>query len=574
MAVMSPTQTRHFLWLGSLLVLGALLRFLFLAAKPLWLDEVITALFSVGRSTADVPLDVLFPIADLTTLFSVKPGVPLAEVVNHVNTDSLHPPLFFMVMYGWMSGFQPDDHWVWVLRCLPALFGLGAIAAVYWLTRLAYTPKAGLIAAALMAVSPFAVYLSQEARHYTMPMLWITLALAALVEMQTDLSSGKGLRPWFWLGWVGLNLLALYTHYFAILTLAAQLGAIALWLAWQDWQHRTILWWRWGAIALAVGGIGVGYAPWLRIMAQHLSRPETNWLTRDPDWAERLQYLVQLVVNGVLMVVAFPVERQPLPVIVLSALLMVGVTGFLIWQVVHGAKRLRPSLSQHPGIWLLLGFGFWMLMEFLVIIYGLNRNITAAPRYNFVVYPAVCALLAIALSAASNQNRGRGILAILLAGLLSSGFVNANLVFQKAYYPDEVAQAMVGKGDRPVIMLSSYQSLQEIALGLSFALEMPKQYAQATGKPSTLDTIPIELGFMFRPTGGYRPVWEQLAKSQTALDTPLDLWAIATPGMKQDDYPEKLQLQTAAQPPQRIRCQRQPDGYRETGVPYQQFACR
>lgn len=574
MTATSSDRKQHFLWLIGIVVLGAALRLICLAAKPLWLDEVITALFSVGRSTADVPLDVLFPIADLTTLFSVKPDVPLAEVVNHVNTDSLHPPLFFMVMYGWMRGFQPDDHWVWVLRCLPALFGIGAIAAVYWLTRLAYTPRAGLAAAGLMAVSPFAVYLSQEARHYTMPMLWITLALAALVEMQTDLSSGKGLRPWVWLGWVGLNLLALYTHYFAILTLAAQLGAIALWLAWQDWQHRTMLWWRWGAIALAVGGISVGYAPWLRIMTQHLSRPETNWLTRDPDFAERIQYLVQLVVNGVLMVVAFPVERQPLPVIVLSALLMVAVAGFLIWQVVHGAKRLRPSLSQHPGIWLLLGFGFWMLMEFLVIVYGLNRNITAAPRYNFVVYPSVCSLLAIALCAASNQNRGRGILAILLAGLLSSGFVNANLVFQKAYYPDEVAQAMVGTGDRPVIMLSSYQSLQEIALGLSFALEMPKQYAQATGESSTLDDIPIELGFMFRPLGGYRPVWEALAKSQTALDIPLDLWAIATPGMKQDDYPEKLQLQTTDQPPQRIRCQRQSDGYRENGVPYQQFACR
>lgn len=574
MAAISSNQKQHFLWLIGIVALGAALRLTFLAAKPLWLDEVITALFSVGRSTADVPLNTLFPISDLKILFSVKPGVPLADIVNHVNTDSLHPPLFFMLMYGWVSWLTPDEYWVWVLRCLPALFGLGAIAAVYWLTRLAYTPRAGLVAAALMAVSPFVVYLSQEARHYTMPMLWITLALAALVQMQTDLYSGKGLRPWVWFGWIGLNLLALYTHYFALLTLAAQLGAIALWLAWQDGQHRTILWWRWGAIALAVGGIGVGYAPWLRIMTQHLSRPETNWLTRDPNWAERVQYLVQLVVNGVLMVVAFPVERQPLPVIVLSALLVVGVAGFLVWQIVQGANQLRPSLSHYPGIWLLLGFGFWILMEFLVIIYGLNRNITAAPRYNFVVYPAVCALLAIALCAASHQNRGRGILAILLTGLLSSGFVNANLVFQKAYYPDEVAQAMVGDGDRPVIMLSSYQSLQEIALGLSFALEMPNQYEQATGKPSTLDAIPIELGFMFRPTGGYRPVWEQLAKSQTQLKTPLNLWAIATPGMKQDDYPEKLQLQTTDQPPQRIRCLRQPDGYRETGVPYQQFACR
>jgi uncharacterized membrane protein len=75
--------------------------------------------------------------------------------------------------------------WVWKLRALPALIGVVSIAAVYQLNRVAFSPAAGLTGAMVMAVSPFAVYLSQEARHYTLPMLLVILALLGLYQMQT-----------------------------------------------------------------------------------------------------------------------------------------------------------------------------------------------------------------------------------------------------------------------------------------------------------------------------------------------------------------------------------------------------
>jgi hypothetical protein len=53
-----------------------------------------------------------------------------------------------------------------------------------------------------MAVSPFGVYLSQEARHYTLPILLITLALLGLIQIQQALYSQQQLpRPIVWLFW-------------------------------------------------------------------------------------------------------------------------------------------------------------------------------------------------------------------------------------------------------------------------------------------------------------------------------------------------------------------------------------
>ena len=73
------------------------------------------------------------------------------------------------------------------MRSLPALIGVIEIAAIYCLNRLVFSKSAALMAAALMAVSPFAVYLSQEARHYTLPMLLTTLALLGLIKIQQSL---------------------------------------------------------------------------------------------------------------------------------------------------------------------------------------------------------------------------------------------------------------------------------------------------------------------------------------------------------------------------------------------------
>ncbi|MBC7826028.1 MAG: hypothetical protein H7126_19600, partial [Candidatus Parcubacteria bacterium] len=152
----------HSLVLLGVVLLGTTLRFWNLDAKSVWMDEVITALFSLGRSYLDVPLEVAFSRSALDQLFTFQPTT-CAAIAQTVSTQSVHPPLFFCWLHDWLNWLQPvNQSWVWKLRALPALAGVGSILAIYYLNRIAFSRQAGLAGAIVMAVSPFAVYLSQE----------------------------------------------------------------------------------------------------------------------------------------------------------------------------------------------------------------------------------------------------------------------------------------------------------------------------------------------------------------------------------------------------------------------------
>lgn len=135
-------SSRHYWLLAGVVVLGAVLRFWHLELKPLWLDEVITALLSLGRRYDDVPLEVLFPLSALDDLLTLRPNVGFSEITQAIATYSTHPPLFFGVMHQWLQWLEPvTQPLIWKLRALPALFGVGAIVAIYALNRVAFSQE-------------------------------------------------------------------------------------------------------------------------------------------------------------------------------------------------------------------------------------------------------------------------------------------------------------------------------------------------------------------------------------------------------------------------------------------------
>ena len=567
-----------FVWaiaLTTVLLIGLALRFWHLDTKPLWLDEVLTALFTTGHRSVDLPLNQFLPLSAINSIFAYQPGLSCAQIAQTVATESVHPPLFFCLIYQWLGWLKPDaTQLIWALRALPALFGVGAIAALYHLNHLAFSPVAGGMGAALMAVSPFAVYLSQEGRHYTLPMLLITLALAGLLQIQKDLrlSAEKKprLRPEIWLGWVGLNLLSLYVHYFSILAIVAQVIAL---LGWIVWQKLSLTRRQWGAIALAISGILLGYLPWLPTMISHIHRPETDWLIPyNPNWLDRLAPLYQTLVGWTLMFIALPVERQPQSIVILSTILTLA---FVIWlgrQLYLGFRQLlgfqQPG-SGNPAIALLLGFTLCVIAEFLAIAYILNKDITVVPRYNFVYYPGVCALAGACLARSSPVRLGltfyRSGAIVLLAGLVSSLFVVNGGVFLKSYAPDRVAKNIAEPG-LPIAVVVAYSSLQEVALGLSFALELQHIYPQSDAG--------VEIAFIDK-TQGYQQVWKTLAELRQPLPLPLNLWVVASPGMRSKDYPDRLRIFDPENPQRRakISCAIDLQGYHRIGFPYQLFRC-
>ncbi|MBD3559771.1 hypothetical protein H6S82_13000, partial [Planktothrix sp. FACHB-1355] len=78
--------SRHHLGLAIAFALGITLRFWHLDFKPLWLDEVITALITLGRSYSDVPVEVVFPISRLPEIFTFNSAATCPEIARTLAT--------------------------------------------------------------------------------------------------------------------------------------------------------------------------------------------------------------------------------------------------------------------------------------------------------------------------------------------------------------------------------------------------------------------------------------------------------------------------------------------------------
>jgi uncharacterized membrane protein len=561
---------QHYLTLTGLIILGAILRFWHLDLKPLWLDEILTALLSLGNRYDDVPLEVVFSASKLQDLFTLKANISCPEIAQAVATQSTHPPLFFCIMHQWLNWVEPVSQSLsWKMRSLPAILGVIAIAFTYILNRLVFSTNAGLIGAAVMAVSPFAVYLSQEARHYTLPMLLIILALLGLIQIHKALASEKLPQPIVWLFWGITISLGCYIHYFFFLAFIAQILTLAALIV---WRRRMLPRGSLLAVVLVIIGVGISYLPWLPVMLSGFGRSETGWLPKPTIIAP----IYQTLAGWLSIAIAFPVENQPLWVQVPSIIITIGFGFWVARQAWIGFKSCQQTSTKMANF-TLVSFISFVLLQFAVIIYLLGKDITVAPRYNFVYYPAICALLGVSFASTNSitpntlsaeqapQLSGKFIQQFLkkhwqkilpfAIAVISSIFVVNNLAFLKPFQPENVAKNMTFESI-PVMMVSGYSNFQDVALGLSFALAINQLQSSGITQHS--------FAFYNRKLG-YESVWQKLANLPPLSVSRLNLWVVA-PGLKQKAYPSQLAI---AQTP----CLLDPQNYYRIGIPYQLYRC-
>lgn len=566
---MTKPRQQHVLLLGLVVILSLLLRLTELAKKPLWGDEILTVIFSLGHSFNHLPLGEVFPLDFLPGIFTFTPK-GCAFVAETVSRESTHPPLFFCLLHAWLGGIKPNasfEETVWQARFLPALFGVAATFSMYCLGRIAFSATTGLMASAFMAVSPFAVYLSQETRHYTLAILLIILSLIKLISMQQDYSRLGKIKPENWLAWVVFTTLGFYTHYFFILVYLSQIGALLFWFFWQYWQRQKVKcllsWIRHFYICVLPP---ILFSPWLSVLLQHSTRPETEWFKPfEPTLLNYIIPLYQILIGWVLMVIALPVETPYLWLTIPSALLMLIFAFFLgrdVWQRLPQLFSNRNLVYQQSTI-IFCGFIVLNLVQFLLIIYLLGKDITSAIRYHFVYYPAICLLLAACFTFPKNPRQDKGkegiklsYLTVFLMGLLSSLCVVYGLVFEKPYKPELVAGNLNLEAEKPLIVVSGYSKYQEIALGLGFALELYKRRQSSSTFWSFVNT-----------KNGYHTVWQFLSNLDNSIaNKSPNLWLIA-PGLRRQDFPPSLSLSSSN------ICLIDTHHHYRIGIPYQLYRC-
>ena len=198
--------------------------------------------------------------ADELSTYWIVHGRSLGSVVSHVRSnDEITPPLFFVL--GWLTlklGSAPE----WVR--LPSLIaGTLSIPLIYALGVRTVGRLAGLLGAAIMALSPFMIYYSTEARSYAVMIALLigsTLALLAAVR-------GGGAR--WWAVYALCSCATLYSHYTAVFALAAQ-------FLWVLWAHRETL----RPLLVANVAVLVGFAPWIPGFIADNNSPTTDLLSR------------------------------------------------------------------------------------------------------------------------------------------------------------------------------------------------------------------------------------------------------------------------------------------------------
>jgi 4-amino-4-deoxy-L-arabinose transferase-like glycosyltransferase len=139
------------------------------------------------------------------------------HAMDAVGFSESAPPLYYALAWIWTQLTGTGE---FGLRSLSALAGVATVPVAYLIGIELRGRRAGLVAAALVAVNPMLLWYSQEARAYA---LLVLLCAVSLLYCARALRSGS--RRDFVL-WGVASGLALATHYFAIFPIAAE----AIWL--------------------------------------------------------------------------------------------------------------------------------------------------------------------------------------------------------------------------------------------------------------------------------------------------------------------------------------------------------
>lgn len=172
------------------------------------------------------------------------------------HTTEVTPPLFFVV--AWISS-QLFGTSIESLRLISLLSGLATIPLTYLLGRFTLGVRAGLLAAALVALSPFITFYSTEARPYA---LLLVLCLVSTLALLRALRSGG--RAW-WVVYAVASCAAIYTHFTAVFLLLVQ-------FAWALVIYPRSR----GPLLAANLGAAIGFAPWIPTLIKDLRTPDAD----------------------------------------------------------------------------------------------------------------------------------------------------------------------------------------------------------------------------------------------------------------------------------------------------------
>ena len=238
---MSPSrqvglQNPHLIALAGIVVLGAALRFATLDLQSYRYDEAVTV------------VRVLHP-----SVFDTLSAVPHSEST---------PPLYYVLAWLWSRLFGTGEVG---LRSLSALAGTASIPVIYMgAVALAMRRRVGLIAAAIVAVSPVLIWFSQDARAYALAFLLTALSFLFFARALREPRQGT------LIAWAVSSALAICSHYFTGFVVAPEALLLLLWTS----ERRRVV----ASSLVIVAAVGL----LLPIAVRQAEHAHASWIAEQP----------------------------------------------------------------------------------------------------------------------------------------------------------------------------------------------------------------------------------------------------------------------------------------------------
>jgi 4-amino-4-deoxy-L-arabinose transferase-like glycosyltransferase len=243
----SSIQSRATATVAAITAVAAALRLYDIGGPSLWMDEASTAHYATVGWGAFVTL--------------------VSEAQGNMS-------LYYLLLRPWAALGDSEA----MLRLPSAAFSIATVPLIYLLGKRLFGTKAGIWAAALLAVHANAVSYAQEARGYSLLIFLVVaswLFLLRLLERPAAFNCA---------GYVVTTVLTPYAHFFGVFTVGAQ------WVGLMAWPRRGELPWR--RLLVCAAAIGLGLMPAAVYMLAR-SRGQLAWVA--PTSASKVVHALAFV---------------------------------------------------------------------------------------------------------------------------------------------------------------------------------------------------------------------------------------------------------------------------------------
>jgi len=338
---------------------------------------------------------------------------PFGQVWTIIFNWQPNMELYYLFLYGWLHllatfGWAATE---FAVRFPSALSAALSAVVVFAFGRRFISTGAGMIGALLYLLNPHELIYAQQTRGYGLQLLLLCLSWYVLFAALTSK------RRWsrYWIGFVIVMILAMYTHLMSGIMLLTQVIAVGGMLLVPNW--RTFIWQRVPAFVTSLVVIGLALLPLLPVVRH--GDATGNWLPA--PHLHDLYWIFQEITGGDKWYLCLTAASM------LLGLLIIGLS--IVRRTSHGQALLAMQVEQRPILHDLLsheysGMVIWGLLCWLFVPVILSFIISEtvihvfSERYLVVIIPAFCLLVGLGVAALRGRTLPLHAIQVILAVFL------------------------------------------------------------------------------------------------------------------------------------------------------------